>query len=162
ARRRRPRRLRRARPGARADRAPPRRLRRDGRRVAHRRRRPAALPVRAAAVGRMTAPRASTLEHWESYWKGHQDLDRTYSTGGRLAREVLRDGDVRGQRVLEVGAGSGRDALALARDGAVMVVLDYAPASLALVRDQARRAGVAVGLVRSDALAMPFREGAFD
>ncbi len=106
--------------------------------------------------------RASTLEHWESYWKGHQDLDRTYSTGGRLAREVLRDGDVRGRAVLEVGAGSGRDSVALARAGAAMVVLDYSPASLALVRDQARAAGVPIGLVRADALAMPFRDGAFD
>ncbi|MEY4071172.1 MAG: hypothetical protein RL721_1786, partial [Candidatus Eisenbacteria bacterium] len=41
--------------------------------------------------------RASTLEHWESYWKGHQqDIDDTYSTGGRLVREVLADGPVEG------------------------------------------------------------------
>src|SRR5260221_4950451 len=68
--------------------------------------------------------RVSTLDHWESYWKGHADLDHTYSTGGRLAREVLADGEVKGRRVLEVGAGSGRDTLALARGGAVAVVLD--------------------------------------
>jgi SAM-dependent methyltransferase len=106
--------------------------------------------------------RASTLGHWESYWKSHQDLDRTYSTGGRLAREILSDGSVTGRRVLEVGAGSGRDALALARTGAHTVVLDYSPASLELVRDQARAEGTAIGLVRADALAMPFRDGAFD
>jgi SAM-dependent methyltransferase len=106
--------------------------------------------------------RVSTLEHWESYWKGHQDLDRTYSTGGRLAREILRDGGVRGQVVLEVGAGSGRDSLALAREGAIMVVLDYSPASLELIRQQARAQGVVVHLVRADALAMPFRDGSID
>jgi len=44
--------------------------------------------------------RRSTLEHWESYWKGHADLDRTYSTGGRLAREIVADGAVAGRRVL--------------------------------------------------------------
>ena len=105
--------------------------------------------------------RASTLDHWESYWKGHQDLDRTYSTGERLAREILRDGEVAGRRVLEVGAGSGRDALALAAAGAVVVVLDYSPASLGLVRRQARERGRTVHLVRADALSMPFRDGAF-
>ena len=106
--------------------------------------------------------RVSTLDHWESYWKGHADLDRTYSTGGRLAREVMADGDVKGRRVLEVGAGSGRDTLALSRAGAVAVVLDYSPASLELVRRQAREQGVAVHLVRADALAMPFRDGTYE
>lgn len=106
--------------------------------------------------------RASTLGHWESYWRGHADLDATYSTGGRLEREVLRDGDVRGRRVLEVGAGSGRDILALARDGATAFVLDYSPASLALVRRQALEQGITAHLVRADALAMPFRDGTFD
>jgi SAM-dependent methyltransferase len=106
--------------------------------------------------------RASTLDHWESYWKGHQDLDRTYSTGGRLAREILRDGPVAGRRVLEVGAGSGRDSLALARDGAVAIVLDYSPASLGLVQQQARAERLPVQLVRADALAMPFRDGSID
>jgi len=106
--------------------------------------------------------RVSTLEHWESYWKGHQDLDRTYSTGGRLHREILADGPVAGKRVLEVGAGSGRDSIALARDGAIALVLDYSPASLALVQQQARAQGLAVHCVLADALAMPFRDGAID
>jgi SAM-dependent methyltransferase len=111
-----------------------------------------------AAGGR----RASTLDHWESYWKGHADLARTYSTGGRLAREVLAEGPVAGRRVLEVGAGSGRDLLALARLGAVGLVLDYSPASLELVRRQAREQGVPVLLVQADALRMPFRDGSLD
>jgi SAM-dependent methyltransferase len=111
---------------------------------------------------RPAARRASTLDHWESYWKGHADLDRTYSTGGRLVREVLAEGPVAGRRVLEVGAGSGRDLLALAQQGAVGIVLDYSPASLGLVRRQAREQGVPVLLVQADALRMPFRDGAID
>ena len=106
--------------------------------------------------------RASTVEHWESYWRGQKDLEQSYSTGGRLVREILRDGPVSGRRVLEVGAGSGRDTLGLVRDGAVGVVLDYSPASLALVRRQADAQGLTVHVVRADALAMPFRSGAFD
>ncbi|HEY2955305.1 MAG TPA: class I SAM-dependent methyltransferase [Candidatus Eisenbacteria bacterium] len=106
--------------------------------------------------------RTSTLGHWESYWLGHANLEQTYSTGGRLAREILSEGPVEGRRVLEVGAGSGRDTLALAARGARAVVLDYSPAALALVQGQARAQGLEVTLVRADALAMPFREGTFD
>lgn len=106
--------------------------------------------------------RVSTLEHWESYWKGVGDVETTYSTGDRLVREILADGAVAGARVLEVGAGSGRDTLGLVRAGATGVVLDYSPASLALVGEQARRQGLEVHLVQADALAMPFREGTFE
>lgn len=105
--------------------------------------------------------RASTLHHWESYWRGHPRSGETYSTGDRLVREILADGAVAGARVLEVGAGSGRDTLGLVRAGACGVVLDYSPASLTLVRAQARTQGLTVHLVRADALAMPFRDGAF-
>jgi SAM-dependent methyltransferase len=108
-------------------------------------------------------PRASTLEHWESYWKGHRaDIDETYSTGGRLVREVLADGPVEGRWVMEIGAGSGRDLLELARQGARGIVLDYSPASLELVRAQSQRVGVPVLLVQADATRMPFRDGAID
>src|SRR5262249_28748726 len=130
-------------------------------------RRPAAVPGRAAALGRIgehrVTPRVSTLDHWESYWKGHrQDIEDTYSTGGRLVREVLADGPVAGRFVMEIGAGSGRDLLELARQGARGIVLDYSPASLALVRDQAKRLGIPVMLVQADATRMPFRDGAID
>ena len=107
--------------------------------------------------------RASTLDHWESYWRGHrQDIEDTYSTGGRLVREVLADGPVAGKLVLEIGAGSGRDLLALARSGARGIVLDYSPASLALVRQQSMAQGIDVMLVQADATRMPFRDGAID
>jgi SAM-dependent methyltransferase len=106
--------------------------------------------------------RASTLDHWESYWKSHPRIEETYSTGDRLYREVLADGPVAGRWVMEVGAGSGRDALALAKDGAKTVVLDYSPASLEIVRRLSRESGIPIHAVRADALALPFREGTFE
>lgn len=107
--------------------------------------------------------RVSTLEHWESYWKGHSaDIDDTYSTGGRLVREVLADGPVKDKYVMEIGAGSGRDLLDLARLGAKGIVLDYSPASLALVKAQAIAQGIDVMFVQADATRMPFRDGAID
>jgi SAM-dependent methyltransferase len=107
--------------------------------------------------------RVSTLDHWESYWKGHrQDIDDTYSTGGRLVREVLADGPVDGRLVMEIGAGSGRDLLELVRQGARGIVLDYSPQSLQLVKDQAKAQGLNVLFVQADATRMPFRDGAID
>ena len=106
--------------------------------------------------------RASTLGHWESYWRGQRDVAQSYSTGGRLAREIRHELPVAGKRVLEVGAGSGRDTLELISAGAVGFVLDYAPSSLMLVRRQAEAQRLGVHLVRADALAMPFRDDSFD
>src|SRR5207249_11744344 len=68
---------------------------------------------------------------------------------------------VSGKRVLEVGAGSGRDSVALAEAGAVAVLLDYSMVSLEVARRVADAAGQRVHLVRADALRMPFRDGAF-
>lgn len=107
--------------------------------------------------------RASRLEHWESYWKGHQaDIEDTYSTRGRLVREVVADGPIEGRRVMEIGAGSGRDLLELARRGAHGIVLDYSPASLALVKRQSEALGIPVMFVQADATNMPFRDGTID
>ena len=76
--------------------------------------------------------------------------------------QVLAQGPVRGRRVLEVGAGSGRDSIALASEGAIPFILDYSMASLETARGVARRHGMAPILVRADALRLPFRDGAFD
>ncbi len=106
--------------------------------------------------------RRSTLEHWESYWAGHESLDQVYSTDERLAREILAEVPIRGRRVLEIGAGSGRDSLVLVRAGAAGFVLDYSPASLEHIRRQARQQGLRIHLIRADALRMPLRDGSFD
>ena len=105
--------------------------------------------------------RESTLGHWEAYWREHAAIEHTYSTGDRLVREILADGPVSGAPVLEVGAGSGRDMLGLVRAGAIGVVLDYSPASLAIVQRLAREQGLPVHCVKADAMAMPFRDGTF-
>lgn len=51
-------------------------------------------------------------------------------------------GDVTGARVLDVGCGSGRYAVELARRGAEVVGLDLAPAMVDMARHAARQAGV--------------------
>jgi release factor glutamine methyltransferase len=58
-----------------------------------------------------------------------------------------------GLRVLELGCGEGRAALAAARAGARVVATDLNPAALAAVQAAARQSGLAVGAVRTDLFA---------
>lgn len=51
-------------------------------------------------------------------------------------------GDVRGKRILDVGCGSGRYAVALAERGAEVLGIDFASNMLALARELAVRCGV--------------------
>jgi SAM-dependent methyltransferase len=68
---------------------------------------------------------------------------------------------VGGLRVLEVGAGSGRDGLALAGLGAGVVSLDYSLPSLRLIKAQAAAAD-SLAVCCGDAFALPFADGTFD
>jgi ubiquinone/menaquinone biosynthesis C-methylase UbiE len=106
--------------------------------------------------------RASTEAHWTRFWKERAEIDDVYPTAGRVVEQVLSEGPVDGKRILEVGAGSGRDSVSLAEHGATTVLLDYSMASLEVARDVSRKAGIVPHLVRADALRMPFRDGSFD
>ncbi len=102
--------------------------------------------------------RKSTEAHWTRFWRERTAIDDVYPTEGRVVEEILAETSVRGKRVLEVGAGSGRDSVTLAAAGATAILLDYSVASLEVARGVAQRAGQRVHLVRADALRMPFRD----
>jgi SAM-dependent methyltransferase len=114
--------------------------------------------------------RESTPRHWQDFWEeaDRHGLEDVYDNDGRLVREIAGlaaldgFGDLAGKRILEVGAGTGRDAVALARAGAEIVTLDYVAGSLRLTGQAAATAGVPVAPVCGDGLAMPFRDGTFD
>jgi ubiquinone/menaquinone biosynthesis C-methylase UbiE len=72
---------------------------------------------------------------------------------------LVRAGDLRGRRVLEIGCGTGRLAVALAEQTRVWAV-DTSPEMLDVARS--RDAGGHVGWRVADATALPFREGWFD
>ena len=105
--------------------------------------------------------RKSTEAHWSRFWRERAAIEDVYPTEGKVVEEILGSGPVSGKRVLEVGAGSGRDSVTLAGAGAVSILLDYSVASLEVARGVASRAGMGVHLVRADALRMPFRDGTF-
>ena len=105
--------------------------------------------------------RASTPDHWDRYWKEHAEVEETYDNGDRLTREMLRE-ELKGKWALEVGAGSGRDSITLARAGATVFVVDYVRSSLEVCRRLAEEAGVKLIYIEADATRMPVREGSFD
>ena len=106
--------------------------------------------------------RASTEAHWTRFWRERADIDAVYPTDGRVVEQILSQGPAKGKRALEVGAGSGRDSIALAAEGAIPFILDYSAASLEVARAVAAREGQRAILIRADALRLPFREGTFD
>lgn len=106
------------------------------------------------------AQRESTPQHWQSYWDGLQDYE-SYANDDRIVGRLLPELPA-SPLVLEVGAGTGRDSVALAQRGAQMIVVDYIPRSLDIVREAARRNGVEIPVVCADARQMPFRDGTFD
>jgi SAM-dependent methyltransferase len=106
--------------------------------------------------------RASTKSHWDNYWRENLDPHQTYDNDDRVINAILALGDVKGMRILEVGAGSGRDSIELARRGARVTVLDYVPSALHVVERNAAAAGVEILMVCGDGTKMPFPEGTFD
>lgn len=80
-----------------------------------------------------------------------------------VAPDLVRLAGVRaGQRVLDVGCGTGVVALTAAREGALVTGLDLAPALLEVATENARLAGRDVGFQEGDVEALPFADASFD
>jgi len=67
-----------------------------------------------------------------------------------------------GQRLLDLGTGTGLVASELARRGAVVSGIDVAPGQIAAARESARAEGLAVDFVVAAAEAVPFADASFD
>src|SRR3954467_1512237 len=89
----------------------------------------------------------------------------------RVARETIKDvgpalvaaaGVRSGQRVLDVGAGSGATSIPAALAGGDVVASDLTPELLAAGRSAAIAAGVALQWIEADAEALPFEDASFD
>jgi SAM-dependent methyltransferase len=67
-----------------------------------------------------------------------------------------------GRRVLDVGTGTGRAAIALARAGAIVTAVDASHEMLAVAERRAREAGTDVTFAAGDAHRLDFGDGSFD
>jgi ubiquinone/menaquinone biosynthesis C-methylase UbiE len=104
--------------------------------------------------------RTSEKHHWERFWEESEQIDDVYDTDGRVVRALVEVLDPQGARILEVGAGSGRDSLELQRHGAMVAVVDYTPSALHLIRRQ--QAGDQLLPICGNAFQLPFADGVFD
>lgn len=67
-----------------------------------------------------------------------------------------------GQRVLDVGCGGGREAVAMAREGLRVVAIDLIPEMVRAAAAHAAAQGTRLATLAGNATALPFRAGAFD
>ncbi|MCK4776554.1 MAG: class I SAM-dependent methyltransferase, partial [Candidatus Krumholzibacteria bacterium] len=64
--------------------------------------------------------KTSEKNHWDDFWAESRDMDvnEVYANDDRIVANLEQLTDVAGKRVLEVGAGTGRDSERLAALGA--------------------------------------------
>jgi ubiquinone/menaquinone biosynthesis C-methylase UbiE len=91
----------------------------------------------------------------------------TRNTGRDLRRfkeaaRAVADRVPPGARVLEVAPGPGYLAIELARYGREVTTLDISRSFVAIARDNAKRAGVAIDVRHGNASKMPFADGSFE
>lgn len=91
--------------------------------------------------------------------------------GGPIGQILLEDqesvladflGDVSGRRILDLGTGTGRAAIALARRGALVTGVDASREMLAVARARSEDAGVSIEFIEGDAHELGFPDRAFD
>jgi ubiquinone/menaquinone biosynthesis C-methylase UbiE len=105
-----------------------------------------------------------TAEWYEGYHRRSLERERgkAWGTFRIPERRLHLLGKVRGRRVLELGCGAADWSIALAREGARAVGLDFSEARLRQARDRIRRAGVKVSLMQANAESLPYPDGHFD
>ena len=103
--------------------------------------------------------KAATRRAWAS-GDYHRFAKATVWEVGPVLVEACSIG--RGQRVLDVAAGSGNVAIRAAEAGASVVAADLTPESFEAGRREAEACGVELEWVEADAEALPFPDGAFD
>ncbi len=105
--------------------------------------------------------RTSDKKHWEDFWKT-KDLKDIYPVGDRVIRGIEKNTDIKGKRILEVGAGTGRDSYQLAERGAEVFVLDYAESALALYKMQNKDKKEITYPICGDAFNLPIADNSVD
>jgi ubiquinone/menaquinone biosynthesis C-methylase UbiE len=119
-------------------------------------------------------PRSSSRDHYSYTVYADPANARTFDErrfGGPIgdlvatteARVLLEyAGQVRGRAVLDVGTGTGRAALILAREGATVTAIDASDAMLEIARQHAEAEGLSVRFSTGDAHALEFPDRSFE
>jgi SAM-dependent methyltransferase len=95
------------------------------------------------------------LQQWDANYRlGHPPFWDAGIPSGEL-RRVVEDGTIRACRVVELGCGSGTDAVYLASQGFDVTAIDIAPSALSQALQRAQKAGVHVKWLLADVLTPP-------
>lgn len=106
-----------------------------------------------------TGSKPTNVAVWDRFWAGKQ-VREIYPPVTDITAEVAPFFSFPSKKILEVGAGTGRDGVKMRQQGARVFLLDYSAESLRLARQA--MAGDEVGLVLADGLRPPFRDRTFD
>jgi ubiquinone/menaquinone biosynthesis C-methylase UbiE len=103
------------------------------------------------------------MEQWyEALFSNYSDqYDRLQFTAGTAGEADFLEEEIahnRSSRILDIGCGTGRHAVELARRGYAVVGVDLSSSMLARARSKAASAGVPVEFIRADARALSFRD----
>ncbi|MFQ6103188.1 MAG: class I SAM-dependent methyltransferase [Candidatus Glassbacteria bacterium] len=98
---------------------------------------------------------------WDRYWEKKANTRKVYSNEGRISDNIGRMTAVSGMTALEVGAGTGRDSVDLAKKGATVVVLDKSFKAMEIIRNVMGGEGVDLQLVIGDVVSLPFTSNCF-
>jgi ubiquinone/menaquinone biosynthesis C-methylase UbiE len=103
----------------------------------------------------------STKKNWDTFWERKSNLAEVYPNSDRIRRNINKFIDLRGKKVLEIGAGTGRDSFDMAKDGADIFMLDYSMPSLKIITDLKKEQDT-IFAVGGDAFMLPFQTNTFD
>lgn len=100
-------------------------------------------------------------EHWETYHKQWKDRLEV-PANPRTIKAILSILDIKNKKILEVGSGSGRDSVYMAKLGADCYLVDYVEDPLKIAKKIAEKENVKITTIKSDARSLPFKNGYFD
>ncbi|MBA7498656.1 Ubiquinone biosynthesis O-methyltransferase, mitochondrial [subsurface metagenome] len=102
-------------------------------------------------------PMSFSLEKW-SY---EQKRNFRYELQDYM-HKAFRFQEFNGKKVLEIGCGSGIDAIEFAKAGALVTATDITDSAVELTKSLANEAGVEVRVIKVPADKMPYRDNSFD
>ena len=101
------------------------------------------------------------LETWDAEYRGKQPAAWDIGRPADELRKLVKEGTVHQCSVVDLGCGSGTDAIFLAQQGFKVTGIDISPTALGLAEEKARKAGVSVRWMLADVTAPP-NLGPFD
>ena len=104
----------------------------------------------------------SRRSNWENFWEEKKDVHEVYSNSDRVVRNLSKIVDLKGKKILEVGAGTGRDSFPLVQKGAEVYQLDYSINSLRIMKHLADEEKIPVFIIGGDTFCLPFHDETFD